>query len=173
MACWFLPQPVRSSQAAEPQFPHLENGNNTHFRGALILLNGVEHTKHVTHGKTCRSFLLSPLRTYGKGAQHWSPETEGERKEERQRQRLGGEGRGGRRRAEGRQTERVSDVLLAGLCPARLLCRWQEYRMGGLSLLQRNFPSQQLNLGLLHGRRIHYHLSRQGSLTEGAGSSNF
>ena len=99
MASWFLPQPVRSSQAAELQFPHLENGNNTHFTGGLILLSGTEHTKHVTHGKPCRSFLLSPLCTYGKGAQHWSPgrQRERERGERRQRRRERQTGGGGRR----------------------------------------------------------------------------
>ena len=166
-ASWFLPQPVRSSQAAEPQFPHLENGNSTHFTGGLILLNGTEHTEHETHGKACRPFLLSPLCTHGKGAQPWSPErqreTERRREGERQRQ-----GRGGSR--EGRHT---------GFCWARLCdppgssVRGKNTGVGSLSLLQRIFPSQRSNLGLLHGRRIHYHLSHQGSPTEGAGGSSF
>ena len=36
--------------------------------------------------------------------------------------------------------------------------------VGSLSLLQGIFPTQELNLGLLHCRRILYQLSYQGSL---------
>ena len=39
----------------------------------------------------------------------------------------------------------------------------QEYCMGWHSLLQGIFPTQELNLGLLHCRQILYHLSHQGS----------
>ena len=40
----------------------------------------------------------------------------------------------------------------------------QEYCMGSLSLLQRIFPTQKSNWGLLNCRQIHYQLSYQGSL---------
>ena len=40
----------------------------------------------------------------------------------------------------------------------------QNTGVGSLSLLQGNFQTQELNQGLLHGRRILYQLSYQGSL---------
>ena len=47
-------------------------------------------------------------------------------------------------------------------------CPWnspgQNTGVGSHSLLQGIFPTQGLNPGLLHGRRILYHLSHQGSL---------
>ena len=54
-----------------------------------------------------------------------------------------------------------------GLKPARLLCPWgfsrQEYWRGLHALLQGIFPPQGGNPGLLHCRRILYHLRHQGS----------
>ena len=54
-----------------------------------------------------------------------------------------------------------------GLEPTRLLCPWdspgQNTGVGGHSLLQGIFPTQGLNLGLLHCRQIPYRLSHQGS----------
>ena len=51
--------------------------------------------------------------------------------------------------------------------PARLLCLWnspgKNTGVGSHSLLQGIFSTQGLNLGLLHGRHIRYHLSYQGS----------
>ena len=49
---------------------------------------------------------------------------------------------------------------LPGSCIHGIL---QEYQVGSQSLLQRIFPTQGSNLGLLHCRRILYHLSHQGS----------
>ena len=53
-----------------------------------------------------------------------------------------------------------------GLWSARLLCAWnspgKNTGVGCHSLLQRIFPTQGLNLGLLHCRQILYHLSHQG-----------
>ena len=50
-----------------------------------------------------------------------------------------------------------------GLKPARLLCPWdfpgEDTGVGCHSLLQGVFPTQELNLGLLHFRQILYHLS--------------
>ena len=50
---------------------------------------------------------------------------------------------------------------------ARLLCPWnspgKNTGLGCHSLLQGIFPTQGLNLGLLHCRQILYHLSHQGS----------
>ena len=43
----------------------------------------------------------------------------------------------------------------------------QEYCMGSLSLLQRIFPTQKLNWGLLNCRQIPYQLSYQGSPISG------
>ena len=63
----------------------------------------------------------------------------------------------------------VSDSLLpCGLYPAtRLLSPWNiSVRNTGVcchSLLQRIFPTQGSNLGILHGRQILFHLSHQGS----------
>ena len=62
----------------------------------------------------------------------------------------------------------LSDSLrLHGLKSARLLCPWnfpgQITGVGSHFLLQGNFPTQGMNLGLLNCRRILYHLSHQGS----------
>ena len=50
--------------------------------------------------------------------------------------------------------------------PARFLCPWESpgknTRVGSHALLQGIFPSQGLNPGLLHSRRILYRLSHQG-----------
>ena len=55
-----------------------------------------------------------------------------------------------------------------GLYPTRLLCPWnlpgKNTTVGCLSFLQGMFWTQGSNLGLLHCRRILYHLSYQGSL---------
>ena len=49
----------------------------------------------------------------------------------------------------------VSDSLRPhGLQPARLLCPWTSLRVGSLFLLQGIFPTQGLNLSLLHYRKI-------------------
>ena len=63
----------------------------------------------------------------------------------------------------------VSDSLRPhGLQPARLLCPWnspgQNTGVGSLSLLQGIFPTQGLNPGLPHCRRILYQLSHKGRL---------
>ena len=54
-----------------------------------------------------------------------------------------------------------------GLSSSRLLCPWNSPGMntgvGSHSLLQGIFPTQGLNPGLPHCRRIRYHLSHQGS----------
>ena len=60
----------------------------------------------------------------------------------------------------------VSDSLRPhGLWPTRLLCPWDSPRrntgVGCHSLLQGIFLTQGWNPGLLHGRQILYHLSRQ------------
>ena len=51
--------------------------------------------------------------------------------------------------------------------PTRLLCPWDSWGkntgVGRHSLLQGIFPTQGLNLGLLHCRQIFCHLSHQGS----------
>ena len=62
----------------------------------------------------------------------------------------------------------VSDSLIPhGLLSARLLCPWnspgKNTGVGGPALLQGIFPTQGLNPGLLHCRRILYYLSYQGS----------
>ena len=49
------------------------------------------------------------------------------------------------------------DYTVHGILQARIL------ELGSLSLLQGIFPTQGLNLGLLHCRRILYQLSHQGS----------
>ena len=64
----------------------------------------------------------------------------------------------------------MSDSLRShGLQPARLLCPWDfPGRDTGVVchfLLQGIFPTQGLNLGLLHSRQIFYHLSHQEKLT--------
>ena len=52
-----------------------------------------------------------------------------------------------------------------GLQPTRLLCPWnypgKNTGLSSHSLLQGIFPTQELNLGLLHCRQILYHLSHQ------------
>ena len=62
----------------------------------------------------------------------------------------------------------MSDSLWPdGLYPTRLLCPWdapgKNPGVGCHSLLQGIFPTQGLNLGLLHCRQILYHLNHQGS----------
>ena len=62
----------------------------------------------------------------------------------------------------------VSDFLRpSGLQPARLLCPWgspgKNTGVGCHCLLQGIFPTQGLNLGLLHCRQTLYPLSHQGS----------
>ena len=53
------------------------------------------------------------------------------------------------------------------LQPARLFCPWsslgKKNGVGCHSFLQGIFPTQKLNVGLLHCRQILYHLSHQGS----------
>ena len=61
----------------------------------------------------------------------------------------------------------ISDSLWPHeLYPTRLLCPWnspgKSTGLGLLALLHRIFPSQGLNLGLLHCRQILYHLRHQG-----------
>ena len=61
------------------------------------------------------------------------------------------------------------------LCPTpiRLPCPWdspgKNTAVGCHSLLQRIFPTQGLNLGLLHCKQIIYHVNHQG--TRGIGST--
>ena len=61
-----------------------------------------------------------------------------------------------------RESESYS-VLSVSLRPHGLYIPWnslgQNTRVGSLSLLQGIFPTQELNLGLLHSRQILYHLS--------------
>ena len=58
-----------------------------------------------------------------------------------------------------------------GLWPTRLLCPWnspgKNTGAGCHFLLQGIFPTQRLNLGLLHCRQIVYHLNHQGSPGQG------
>ena len=58
-------------------------------------------------------------------------------------------------------------VASDSLWPTRLLCSWEFYSkntgVGCHALLQRIFPTQALNPGLLHCRWIFYRLSHQGS----------
>ena len=63
----------------------------------------------------------------------------------------------------------VSDSLWPhGLYPTRVLCPWdspgKNTGVGCHSLLQRIFPTQGLNSGLLHYRRILYHLSYRNAI---------
>ena len=55
-----------------------------------------------------------------------------------------------------------------GLQPTRLLCPWdfpgKDTGVGCHFLLQGIFPTQGLNLGLLHRKQILYHLSYEGNL---------
>ena len=56
-----------------------------------------------------------------------------------------------------------SPALQADSLPAEPQGRPKKTRVSSLSLLQWIFPTQELNQGLLHGRRILYQLSSQGS----------
>ena len=63
---------------------------------------------------------------------------------------------------------KVSDSLRPhGLYPTRLLCPWdspgKNTGVGCHALLQRIFPTQRSNLGLLHFRQILYHLATRDS----------
>ena len=62
-----------------------------------------------------------------------------------------------------------SVVSLCNSKPSRLLCPWdspgKNIRVGSHSLRLGIFPTQGLNLGLLHCRQILYYLSHQGSPT--------
>ena len=57
-----------------------------------------------------------------------------------------------------------SPALQADSLPAEPQGKPKNINVGGLSLLQWIFPTQELNWGLLHCRRILYQLSYQGSL---------
>ena len=62
-------------------------------------------------------------------------------------------------------------VMSVSLRPHRLYSPWnslgQSTGVGSLSLLQEIFPTQELNLGLLHCRQILYQRSYQGILVYG------
>ena len=62
------------------------------------------------------------------------------------------------------------ETLWTVVCQASLSMGFsrQEYWSGHYSLLQGIFPTQRLNLGLLHCRQILYHLSHQGSPSQEA-----
>ena len=60
-----------------------------------------------------------------------------------------------------------SPTLQADSLPAQPLGKPKNTGVGSLSLLQRIFPTQESNWGLLHCRWILYQLSYQGSLKEG------
>ena len=62
-----------------------------------------------------------------------------------------------------------SPPLHADSLPAELRGKSKDTGMGSLSLLQRIFPTQESNHGLLHCRSILYQLSYQGSLWEVSG----
>ena len=62
-----------------------------------------------------------------------------------------------------------SPPLHADSLPAELRGKSKDTGMGSLSLLQRIFPTQESNHGLLHCRRILYQLSYQGSRWEVSG----
>ena len=55
----------------------------------------------------------------------------------------------------------ISEVKITQLCPT--LCGSMDYTVGSLSPLQGIFPTQGLNPGLPHCRRILYQLSHKGS----------
>ena len=57
----------------------------------------------------------------------------------------------------------LSPTLQAASLPAESQGKPKNTGMGSLSLLQRIFPTQKLNRGLLHRRQILYPLSYQGS----------
>ena len=59
--------------------------------------------------------------------------------------------------------EPKSPTLQADSLPSRPPGKPKNTGVGSLSLLQGNFPTQELNQGLLHCRQILYQLSYQGS----------
>ena len=63
----------------------------------------------------------------------------------------------------GSSTEARSPTLQVDSLPAEPQGKPKNTGMGSLSLLQQNFPTQELNWDLLHCRRILYQLSYQGS----------
>ena len=63
--------------------------------------------------------------------------------------------------------EPTSPALKAHSLPAESQGKPKNIGVGGLSLLQQIFPTQESNQGLLRCRRILYHLSYQGSPREG------
>ena len=67
----------------------------------------------------------------------------------------------------GRNESESWSVVSNSLLPHRLCSPWnstgQNTGMGSFSFFQGIFPTQGLNLGLLHCRQIHYQLSYQGS----------
>ena len=69
--------------------------------------------------------------------------------------------RGSSQPRDGTQVSRIADSL-----PAEIPEKPKNTGVGSLSLLQQIFPTQELNLGLLHYRRILYQLSYQGRYKE-------
>ena len=67
----------------------------------------------------------------------------------------------------------IKPALWADSLPAEPQGKLKNTGVGSLSLLQQIFPTQELNRGLLHGRRILYLLSCQGSLIWTEISTNF
>ena len=71
----------------------------------------------------------------------------------------------------------VSNSVTLWTVPTRLLCPWnssgKNIEVGCLSLLQRIFQTQGLNLSLLHCRQILYHLGHQGNPKVGLVGSYF
>ena len=69
-----------------------------------------------------------------------------------------------------------SSLQLHGPWPARLLCSWnspgKNTGVGCHSFLKGNFPIQGLNTGLLHCRRILYHLNHLGNPSHLLGMQN-
>ena len=59
--------------------------------------------------------------------------------------------------------EKLGGICRAHQAPLSMEFSRQKYWIGSHSLLQRIFPTQGSNLGLLHCRQILYHLSHQGS----------
>ena len=79
-----------------------------------------------------------------------------------------------------RHREQILDTVVVmsnSLWPHWLYSQWnspgQNTGVGNLSLLQRTFPTQGSNPGLLHCRRILYQLSNKGSLGEEEGEKNW
>ena len=68
----------------------------------------------------------------------------------------------------------MHSIVSDSLSPHELSCPWnspgQNTGVGSLSFLQRIFPTQGLNPGLPHCRRILYQLSQKGSPNTGVGS---